>query len=52
MVKNLPADRRPRFNPWVVKTPWRREWLPVSVVLPGEFLVVYSPWVFVLFVLF
>ena len=31
------------------KTPWRREWLPTPVFLPGEFhgqrsLVGYSPW--------
>jgi len=26
MVKNLPATRRPTFNPWVRKNPWRREW--------------------------
>ena len=40
--------RRPRFNPWVGKIPWRREWQPTSVLLPGEFhgqrsLVGYSP---------
>ena len=29
--------RRPRFNPWVRKIPWRREWQPTSVFLPGEF---------------
>ena len=29
--------RRPRFNPWVRKIPWRREWLPSTVFLPGEF---------------
>ena len=23
-------------NPWVRKTPWRREWLPTPVFLPGE----------------
>ena len=28
---------RPRFNPWVRKFPWRREWLPTPVFLPGEF---------------
>ena len=22
--------RRPRFNPWVRKIPWRREWLPLQ----------------------
>ena len=29
--------RRYRFNPWVEKIPWRREWLPTPVFLPGEF---------------
>ena len=29
---------RPSFNPWVGKIPWRREWLPTLVFLPGEFL--------------
>ena len=28
---------RPRFNPWVGKISWRREWLPTPVFLPGEF---------------
>ena len=28
--------RRPGFNPWVGKTPWRREWLPTPVFLPRE----------------
>ena len=36
------------FDPWVWKTPWRREWRPTPVFLPGEFhkqrsLVGYSP---------
>ena len=40
---------RLRFNPWVWKIPWRREWLPTSVFLLGEFhewrsLVGYNPW--------
>ena len=40
--------RRPRFNPWVRKIPWRREWLPTPGFLPGEFhgqksLVGYNP---------
>ena len=39
----------PGFGPWVGKIPWRREWLPTPVFLPGEFhgqrsLVGYSPW--------
>ena len=25
------------FDPWVEKIPWRREWLPTPVFLPGEF---------------
>jgi len=42
-------EGRPRFDPWVGKIPWRREWLPSPVFLPGEFhglwsLVGYSPW--------
>ena len=28
--------RRPGFDPCVRKTPWRREWQPTSVFLPGE----------------
>ena len=36
MVKNLPAMQRPGFHPWFGKMPWRREWLPTPVFLPGE----------------
>ena len=41
--------RRRGLDPWVGKIPWRREWLPTLVFLPGEFhgpksLVGYSPW--------
>ena len=41
--------RRPGFHPWVRKVPWRREWRPPPVFLPGEFqgqrsLASYSPW--------
>ena len=40
---------RPGFDPWVRKIPWRREWSPTPVFLPGKFhglrsLVGYSPW--------
>ena len=40
--------RIPRFDPWVRKISWRREWLPAPVFLPGEFhgqkrLVGYGP---------
>ena len=49
MVKNLPQCKRPRFNPWFGKIPWKREWLPTPVFLPGKShgqrsLVGYSPW--------
>ena len=41
--------RRPGFDPWVGKIPWRREWLPTPVFLLGEVhgqrsLAGYSPW--------
>ena len=26
----------PEFNDWVGKIPWRREWQPTIVFLPGE----------------
>ena len=29
--------RDPGFNPWVGKIPWRREWLPTPIFLPGGF---------------
>ena len=29
MVKNLHAMQETRFDPWVRKIPWRREWLPI-----------------------
>ena len=43
------GDVGDEFNPWVGKIPWRREWLPTSVFLPGESygqrsLVGYSLW--------
>ena len=28
--------RRPGFDPWVRKIPWRREWQPTPVFLPGK----------------
>ena len=41
--------RKPKFNPWFGKIPWRREWQPAPVLLPRKFhgqrsLVGYSPW--------
>ena len=43
------SARQYRFDPWVGKTPWRREWQLIPVFLPWEFhgqrrLVSYSPW--------
>ena len=35
MVENLQC-RRLRFNPWVRKIPWRREWQSTPVFLPGK----------------
>ena len=35
-VKN-PHCRRPGLDPWVGKTPWRKEWLPTPVFLSREF---------------
>ena len=29
--------RRPSFDPWVRKIPWRRDWRPTPVFFPGEF---------------
>ena len=41
--------RRPGFDPWVMKVPWRRAWQPTPVFLPGKphgwrSLVGYSSW--------
>ena len=36
MVKNLLAMQETRVHPWVRKIPWRREWQPTPVFLPGE----------------
>ena len=41
--------RRPRFNRWVGKIPWRKKWQPTPVLVPGEFhgqrsLAGYGPW--------
>ena len=48
MVKICLQCRIPRFDPWVQKIPWRREWQPTPVFLPGKphrqrSLVAYSP---------
>ena len=49
MAKNHLQCRRSRFNQWVGKILWRREWLATPVLLPEEFqgqrsLASYSPW--------
>ena len=49
MVKNLSAMQEIRFCSWVGKIPWRKEWQPTPVFLPGEFheqrkLANYGPW--------
>ena len=31
----LPS-RRCRFDPWILKIPWRRSWQPTSVLFPGK----------------
>ena len=36
--------RRPWFNSWVRKIPWRRERLPTPLFWSGEFHGLYSPW--------
>ena len=48
-LRICPQCRRPSFDPWVGKIPWRREWPPTPVFLAGEFheqssLPSYSPW--------
>ena len=49
-IKNICLHcRRPRFDTWVEKIPWRREWQPTLAVLLGEShgqrsLEGYSPW--------
>ena len=44
LVKNCWQYGRPGFDPWVGKTPWRRERLPTPVFWHGEFHGLYSPW--------
>ena len=49
MVKNLPAMQRWKFDPWVRKTPWRRESQQTPGFLPGKSCrqrskAGYSPW--------
>ena len=49
LVKICLQWRRPRFESWVGKIPWRRKWQSTPVLLPGKShgqrsLVGYSPW--------
>ena len=44
LVKICLQCRRPEFDPWVGKIPWRRERLPTPVFWPGEFHGLYSTW--------
>ena len=49
MVKNLPVIQETWVRSWVRKIPWRKEWHPTPVFLPGESngqrsLASYSPW--------
>ena len=49
VIKNLPANARDRVRSLVGKIPWRREWQPIPIFLPGEFhgqriLVGCRPW--------
>ena len=37
-VKICLQCRRPEFDPWIGKIPWRREWQSTPVFLLGEFL--------------
>ena len=30
------VSKRPEFDPWVGKIPWRRAWQPTPLLLPGE----------------
>ena len=37
MVRICLQCQRSWFDPWVGRIPWRREWQPTPVLLPGEF---------------
>ena len=49
MVKNLPAIQETWVQSLSQEDPWRREWQPIPIFLPGEFheqrnLAGYNPW--------
>ena len=35
-TRDILQCRRPGFDTWVRKIPWRRKWQPTPVFLPGE----------------
>ena len=37
VIKSPPVMQETWFPSWVEKIPWRREWQPTPVFLPGEF---------------
>ena len=46
---SCPQCRRPGFDSWVGKIPWRKKWQSTPALLPGKFhgrrsLIGYSPW--------
>ena len=43
LVKNPPTMQETRFDSWVGKICWKKEWLPTAVFWPGEFHGLYSP---------
>ena len=50
-LKNPPAKQETRFDPWIMKIPWKRKWQPTLVFLPGKrheqrgsWWATYSPW--------
>jgi len=37
VAKTSPSQcRKPGFDPWVGRIPWKRAWQPIPVFLPGE----------------
>ena len=44
MVKNHLKYRRPGFDPWIGKIPWKREWLPTPVFQYLKDIIYYIPW--------
>ena len=36
LLSNIVKNLQLRLDPWVRNIPWRREWQPTPVFLPGE----------------